>query len=408
MNKNTLTLEAPTAPTAQTAPADLEAFDKAVAFSMKVIQAPVVPKKGAYVSPEMARHAEQIQVRSRSKERGLFGLLSYSVSAGVKALEFEEELQPIGSMTHFILRRRWKNSRHGWIVAMQFVGYKARLTEDGRVTLGGADGVVCGYDLKYPPFDRASPGGVILDGRKRTTLRMGLDLDAGVEVVAADEAAPMLRLQIPEYYAAFAPDRVGTVDAEVTPFTRRVVLDSLRPSYQGPAHPCCVFAQDGVIEEVLVNPEGCGRTFVKLEGEDGMCMELPHQAVLRPWVAAGVSVTAGTVAADVLPRSVYNSWDQLVKTFGQAAMDEVAAQTIRSLDFTHRGLVLRDVRLCPNQLVHARQVFERAPMVDETKRAAVQVIREDGQGRNGLRFTEGPIDVDLESLRQGWDKKFTG
>lgn len=439
MNENTLALEAPVVDVL-VAEGDRTAFDKAVAAAMTAIAAPAAPafvrvttpdggsaiavdppyvrpsqnpprlsdKKKAHVSKETMRYDEQIAVRSRSKERNLFGLLSYSVSAGVSALEFANDLAPIGSMTHFVLRRRWKHSRHGWIVAMQFVGYKARLTDDGRVVLGGPDGVVCGYDLKYPPFEKSSPGGVILDSRKRTTLRMGLDLDAGIEVVAEDKAAPMIRLQVPEYYAAFDPVQIEGVDCEITPFTRRVVLDSLRPSYKGPVHPCCVAARDGVVEGVLVNPEGCDRTFVKYVGDEGLCIELPAQAVLRPWVVPGVEIKAGTVVADPLPRAVYNSWEQCLKVFGQNTMEIVADQTVRSLDFAHQGLVLRDVRFCPSQLVRARQVFERAPMVDGTKRAAVQVIREDGQGRNGLKFSEGPIDVDLDSLRPGWDKKFTG
>lgn len=386
------------------APADLEAFDKAVAFAMKMVQVP--PQKKPHVSKEMKRHAEQIQNRSRSKERSLFGLLSFSSSAGVKALEFDSDLMPIGNMTHFVLRRRWKKTRQGYLVAIQYVGYKSRLTDEGRIVLGGPGGQVCAYDLKYPPFDKASPGGVIIDARKRTTLRLGLDLDAAVEIVADDKMAPSLRLQIPDYYAAFRPEQIGYVDPEITPHTRRCVLESLRPSYDGPAHPCTVCDRDGVIEEVVSDEEADVR-IVKLQGDE-MMPELKFRSVLRPWVQPGVEVKAGTVLGDILPRAVYNSWEQCVRAFGEPAMSYVARQTILARDFHHRGLVLRDVRFCPSQLGDALQIFERAPNVDHTKRAAVQVICEDGQGRNGLRFEEGPITVDLETLREGWSKKFTG
>jgi len=391
-------VEAPVA-----APPDLEAFDKAVAFAMKMVQVP--PQKKQRFSFEVQRHQEQVQARSRKKERNLFGLLSFSSSQGVEALEFKHgDLMPLGSMTHFVLRRRWKRTRQGYLVAIQYVGYKSRLGEDGRITLGGPDNMVCAYDLKYPPFDRASPGGVIIDARKRTTLRLGLDLDAAVEIVADGKAAPAMRLQIPDYYAAFRPEQIGFVDPEVTPFTRRCVLESLKPSYAGPPHPCCVAEFGGTVKEVVRSD---GLVIVDM-GHDGLQPEFPEHAVLRPWVQTDVEVSPGTVLADILPRAVYNSYEQLLKTFGEKTMQFVARQTIRSRDFMHRGLVLRDVRFCPSQLGDAVQIFERAPNVDETKRAAVQVICEDGQGRNGLRFEEGPITVDLESLREGWSKKFTG
>lgn len=371
---------------------------------------PAKPAKKPHVSKEVQRHQEQVQGRSRKKERSLFGVLSFSSSQGVEALEFKGgDLMPIGAMTHFVLRRRWKRARRGHLVAIQYVGYKSRLGEDGRITLGGPDNMVCAYDLKYPPFDRASAGGVIIDARKRTTLRLGLDLDAATEIVADGKMAPALRLQIPDYYAAFRPEQIGLVDPEVTPFTRRCVLESLKPSYAGPTHPCCVTEFGGTVNEV-VRSEEAGLIIVDLGG-DGMHPEFPIHAVTRPWLQRGVDVKPGTVLADILPRAVYNSYDQLLKTFGEKTMEFVARQTIRSRDFMHRGLVLRDVRFCPSQLGDAVQIFERAPNVDHTQRAAVQVICEDGQGRqgrNGLRFEEGPISVDLETLRPGWDKKFTG
>lgn len=413
MSDNAITVEAPVV-TVEAAPevtaevttqvAAEPTFDQAVAIAMKAIEAP--PPKKPHVSKEVQRHIEQVQNRSRSKERNLFGLLSFSSSAGVKALEFEDDIMPLGSMTHFVLRRRWKRTRQGYLVAIQYVGYKSRMDGDGRIVLGGPQGQVCAYDLKYPPFDKASPGGVIIDARKRTTLRLGLDLDAAVEIVAARQAAPALRLQIPDYYAGFRPEQIGYVDPEITPHTRRCVLESLRPSYDGPAHPCCVAERGGVVKEVICNEEA-GLTIVDL-GDEGLQPEMPVHAVLRPWVKVGTEVKPGTVLGDVLPRAVYNSWEQLTRTFGEKTMEFVARQTIRSRDFTHRGLVLRDVRFCPSQLGDAVQIFERAPNVDHTRRAAVQVICEDGQGRNGLRFEEGPITVDLESLREGWSKKFTG
>jgi hypothetical protein len=369
-------------------------------------QKPSTVKK-IHLSKEVIRHQQQIQSRSRKREKDLFGLVSFSSSAGVKSLEFKDsDLMPLGAMTHFVLRRRWKKVSQGHFVVIQYCGYKSRLTDEGRILLGGESNMRCAYDLKYAPFHPASPGGVIIDANKHTTLRLGLDLDAAVEIVADGKMAPSIRLEIPEYYAAFRPDRIKSVETELTPYTRRRVLESLRPNYSGPAHPCTVAEVGGTVKEIVRSDEA-GLIIVDL-GSEGLQPEFPIHGVARPWLQLGVEVKPGTVLGDILPRAVYNSYDQLVRTWGERAINFVARQTVASLDFVHQGLVLRDVRFCPSQLADAVQIFERAPNVDHTRRAAVQVICEGGAGRSGLRFEEGPITVDLESLREGWGRKFSG
>ena len=119
------------------------------------------------------------------------------------------------------------------------------------------------------------------------------------------------------------------------------------------------------------------------------------------------SVAQGTVIADMVPRAVYGTWEQLRRAVGDEVLTGLTHATIAGLDVQHQGLRLRDVRFCPSQLLHARQIFEAPPLVDETGRAGIQVIREDGTGRNGLVFSEGPVDVDLDAVRPSWERKFS-
>lgn len=354
---------------------------------------------------EVARWHEQVGRRSRKNEIALFGLAAYSVSCSVKRIEFNPDrpmLLPVGTMTHFVLTRRWKAHKGGRLVVLRFLGYKARLTEDGRIQVGGPDGAVCGYDVKYAPFEGASPGGVIIDARKRTTLRMALDLDGGVEVTAAGAVASSIRLELPRYYAGY-PKGVH-LDPEDTPAVRRAVLDAVRPSYDGPVPACCR-SKGGEVREVLRAPDD-KRIYVAY-GETGGVDELPITAILRPFVRPGAVIEEGTVIADMVPRAVYGTWEQLRRAVGDEVLTGLTHATIAGLDVQHQGLRLRDVRFCPSQLLHARQIFEAPPLVDETGRAGIQVIREDGTGRNGLVFSEGPVDVDLDAVRPSWERKFS-
>lgn len=139
-----------------------------------------------------------------------------------------------------------------------------------------------------------------------------------------------------------------------------------------------------------------------------MADELPAIAVLRPFATPGVKIAPGTVIADFVPRAVYASWEQLRRAVGDSVVAALTEQVIGSLDELYHDLRLRDVRFCPSQLLDARQVFEVPPLVDETGRAAVQVIAEEGQGRNGLAYMDGPIDVNLLAVRPDWESKFSG
>lgn len=362
------------------------------------VRMPVMEQK------ELVRWDGQVGSRSRKQEAGMFGLVAYSVSASVRRIEFEgvRPLLPLGSMTHFTLLRRWKNQgKDGRLVVIRFSGYKAYLTEEGKITLGGPEGMVCAYDLKYRPFPGASPGGVIIDAAKRTTARVAMDLDVGVEGVVHGVTSTAIRLTIPTYYAGF--NQHHPVEVEETVAVRRAVLEALRPSYAGPV-PACVKSQGGVVTEV--HREDGGPVFIAYGEEAGMVDELPATAVLRPFVRPGVEIEPGTVIADIAPRAVYATWEQFKRSVGDDNVAPLVKAILNSKDFVHKGLRLRDVRFCPGQLLDATQIFEEPPMVDMEGRSAVQVIPETGQGRNGLVFEEGPISVDLVSLRNGWDRKF--
>ena len=78
----------------------------------------------------------------------------------------------------------------------------------------------------------------------------------------------------------------------------------------------------------------------------------------------------------------------------------VAAQ-----DVEYQGLILRDVRACPSQLLAAKQVFEKVDVAIGSP-VCPQVVVEITEGRSSLRFSEGPIDVDLLDMSPGWSRKF--
>lgn len=367
--------------------------------------APTPRHKPSFEIREVVEWHDQIGRRSRKDEINQFRVASYSVSCNVKQIEFDPPRQgrrrflPIGAMTHFVMTRRWKAQKGGRLVVLRFVGYKARLTDEGRIQLGGPHNAVCGYDARYAPFEGASPGGMIMDARKRTTLRLALDLDAEIERTVTGFAAPSIRLEIPRYYAAFPKGMQP--DPEDNPAVRRAVLEACRPSYDGPAPACCV-SRGGVVDQVVRDD---GRIYVGYDAVGGVD-DLPHTAVLRPFVQPGAEIEEGTVIADMVPRAVYGTWGQLRRVVGDAVLAQLTGATIAAMDVMYQGLRLRDVRFCPSQLLDARMVFESPPQVDEeTGRAAVQVIREDSHGRNGLVFSEGPIDVDLDAVRPGWERK---
>lgn len=373
-------------------------------LDIPIAATPSAPTRPKTAFPAVPRHEKQIASRPRQAEAELFGLAAYSASFSVKRLSFDRSVLPIGQATHFVLSRRWKQTVRGRMVCLRYVGYKAALTEESRIQVGGPNQVACGFDLKYRPFHGASSGGVILDARKRTTIELGLELDQAIEQVGWGETSAQSRLQLPTFLAGFRP--MALPDVEFNDAVRRAVLDSLRQSYAGPA-PSSVLAIGGRISEVVV--DSASGWFCIGYGPDKMCNELPPTAVLRPLVEVGAEVEPGTVLGDLVPRSVYQSWAQLVRAVdgNEAILDLLVRETVESLDRPHLGLLLRDVRFCPGQLNKAVQVFEGFELNGDS-RPDVQVVIEDQPGCNRLVWSDGPIDVDLDAIRPGWDRKFTG
>jgi hypothetical protein len=361
----------------------------------------------------MIAHKAQIIHRDRHLNRQMLNFAALGISPGVRSFKVEQPIREIGSFTYFSLRRSWLTGADGSTPALGlvFAGYKSRIA-NGRIEIGGAEQNVCAYDLRYRPFYSARAGGKILNSKKWTTLRLGLDLDFACERCALklDDPAPFLEL--PQFWAGFRKESLPVI--ENCRMARKCAVEAIRPEYLGPVLPSLrspggtvtVFcpAADGGIgigfdEAVGVRGESVGPARMAL---------LPRTAVLRPYVKIGVRIEQGAPLADFLPRRTYPNLGMIAELYGADIADLLLQDAVEAMDIEHDGLVLRRAELCSTQLENAERHYEDVrPLLDEHGSVRLQVVNI----RNGLvplcpSGGDGAVMANLAEIRPAWARKF--
>lgn len=369
----------------------------------------------APLTPEAADHLAQVINRPRRLDREMMRYAAVGVSPGLDSLQVAADggVAPVGTFTYFSLRRQWVRLGHGKpdAVALVFAGYKARV-EDGRVALGGPRGNVCAYDLRFRPFAGAHSAGKILDTRKRTTLRLGLTLDAAAEKATlwtADPRNPRASgpaaeaVEPPRFWVAF-PDRRPAPPADC-PAVSRAVTAAVGPGYVGPPLPGLCATGVGIVS---VDRTTDGDYLVGVRRPDGGTGydSLPRTAVLRPFVRAGVGVTPGTQLADFVPRRAYPNLRKLTELYGPELTDWLVEEVLDSLDDLIEGHTCRRAEFCPGQLPPRGPVFEDVRhLVTAEKVVRPQLVRM-RPGADPLRWERDGVGYDLSGLRPEWAVKF--
>lgn len=363
---------------------------------------------------EQVLHCAQIYNRPVKLSKSMMPYAAFAVNPGSGGLAWTDPVAPVGTFTYWVLSRHWARTVHrsGRTPAIVFRGYRSRV-EDGKVVIGGVDGSVCAYDLRFRPLEHAHPAGRIMSTGDGETLRIGLALDKAVEHVVKAVRPVDPGITLPTYWCAFNPDDMPP--AEDCPAVRRWAMLAVRPDYDGPTLPSLRspgatvtsvvrFADDDHLgEERRAWAVGFGGT---ADSPDAYRI-LPRSAQLRPYCRVGAFITAGTPIADLVPRRTYPNVRKIGELYGEDVAARLVEEVSSMYDRDYGGLRLRRAEFCPSAIGKAVRVYEDAsPLVGKDANCRIQVVgvRNGGAGLSVSR--DGAVAGDLWSIKKEWEPYF--
>ncbi len=359
-------------------------------------------------TPEQLDYDKQIVMRGAEIRLAMANIGAVCVSPSVTGLrESGLGIAPIGEYAHFSLYRR-QVIRSGsqqlqLSTGVILAGYVSRV-EGERIVVGGPSGNICAYDLWYRPFPGSQRYGKILDARKVTTFRLGLNLDKAAEQVALRTAEPGY-IKLPTFWAAYEEGRVP--DVADLPAVRHLCISAVQPGYKGPVLPC-MRSPGGKISAIEpVEDDNLGILFNEGDVKREVVMVVPRFAVLRSQVRVGSEIAEGLSLGDFFPRRVYAGWGKLVELYGPRATDWFRNEVIQSRDIAIDGLTARNVDLCVS-IAGARIYEDIRDLLGPDGFGSVQTVR----ARSAvtmpevLRAERGRVSANFYNIQKGWMFKF--